>query len=179
MGFAVTLVVSEGQRGTILDVFRAAKTNMHANGFLPHISLAVFDEVDVTELDRVVRRFAVDAVPLDISMSSIGMFPNERPTAVVFPTMTASLMEAHRRFHEDMGTMAQGCGDYYKPDHWSPHLTLGTSDSLASALEILSAAYQAKLRGEYLFDEISLIGWYPVQTISSYKLYPTAAWKGA
>jgi 2'-5' RNA ligase len=170
MGFAVILLVSEPQREVFYDVFRAAKTDMLAKGMPPHISLAVFDEVEVTQLDRVVERFSQDTNPLDVWMSSIGMFPTEQPYALMLPTVTATLLETHRRFHQEMGELAENCWGYYKPDHWSPHLTLGSADSLASALEIISVAYESKLTGQYLFDEVSLIEWHPVKTISSYKL---------
>lgn len=170
MSYAVTLVVSAPQRAVFLDFFRAAHTNMFTMGFLPHISLGVFDRVDIQQLDSMVERFARKTKALDVVMSTIGMFPNEQPSVLMLPVVTAALLEMHRDLHREIGGLAQDCSEYYLPGSWSPHLTLGTADSLSSALEIISSAYKAKLAGRYLFDEISLIEWYPVRTISSYDL---------
>lgn len=170
MPFAAALLVSQPQQAVFNDVFRIANTDQFALGLPPHMSFAVFDEVDIVQLDRAMERFADSTQPLELCISSIAMFPVEQPVVYALPTVTSALLDAQRRFHSELGGLAERCWDYYKPNLWSPHLALGGADSLESALRIISVAYDAKLRGNYLFDQMVLIESPPVKIISVHKL---------
>ena len=170
MCFAVILQISEPQRKILIDVFHQVKSNLLALNMPPHITLAVFDEVDVQRLNCAVEQFFRSTKPLEVYVSSIGMFPSEQPAVYVQPVVNSELLNMHRRFHTELGDLIDQCWDYYKPDCWVPHLTLGTTDSLSAALDIISVAYNAKLCGSYLLNEISLIEFHPVKVISTYAM---------
>jgi hypothetical protein len=169
MPIAAALVVSEPQRAVFNEVFRKANTDQFALGLPPHMSFAVFDEADIARLERIMERFVDGTRPLELCISSIAMFPVEQPVVYALPTVTSALLDAQRRFHCELGNLTDKCWDYYKPDLWSPHLALGGADSLESALQIISVAYDARLRGSYLFDEMALVEFPSVKIISVHK----------
>jgi len=169
-GIAVELYVSVSQREAFRQLYRETRSSMATPGAQPHISLAVFPACDLQQLNHVVEGFSRTIPVQELFLSSIAVFPVQRPTVYALPLVTRALLDLHRQFHDALGDLADECHVYYRPGHWAPHLTLGTTDSLPEAVHLLDAACQANLRGYYCFDELAVVEYLPVNVISKFAL---------
>jgi len=117
-----------------------------AQGFRPHVSLAVAVAVDEEALVEVLASFAADVQPFDVTLGSVGMFGNEESGVVFYaPVVTQLLLTIHAEFHRrctalsDDGT-ENGGQSYYLPGRWIPHVTLAQALGEARARRALTIA---------------------------------------
>lgn len=170
MSYAIILNITASQRGVFEQVFHGAQTDMLDLNVPPHLTLAIFEEVDTACVTRVMADFARAHAAIDLFIHSLALFPVERPAVYAAPLVSCELLDLHRQFHEALGPLSATSVEYYQPDGWVPHVSLGMDNTLEDALEILRVAYQANLRGTYRFDEIVLVEYPPVKYLATFPL---------
>jgi len=123
-------------------------TAMIENGCQPHLTLGVFDDLDVNATINLLDLFfdTVKVPMLDFDV--FGCFP---VTKVLHcpPTVTNPLLALHTQFHEVISLVVSRPVLYYQPGHWVPHCTL----AIDLTVETLSRA----------FEEV-LVDWQPFQS---------------
>ncbi len=107
----------------------------------PHITLAVFENLDCLPCEEELNGFITDARNLDIRIAHIGMF--FKPEAVLFlaPTVTAPLLNLHAGVHKYFQEKSGEPWEIYQPGNWVPHCTLAINldwQKLAKALVLCS-----------------------------------------
>lgn len=108
----------------------------------PHISLAVYDCIDVTRLKIRLSEFAINHIPLSLKFSAIGMFPGDEGVLFLAPAVTEDLLAMHRNYHQVTADWSDLVWPHYRPDgSWFPHCTIAM-----------------KLNNENFFRAITLIG---------------------
>jgi 2'-5' RNA ligase len=129
VGFAVELNFDPVTTAKIRDLWiqladadiSSFMLDVHAE---PHISLAVFDDIDLVSAGEMVADFASWCPPISIKLGAVGSFPTAEGVVYLAPIVTAQLLEVHGHFH----TRLTECGllqrAYYKPDNWIPHCTV-------------------------------------------------------
>jgi 2'-5' RNA ligase len=97
---------------------------MLAEGFYPHITLGIANQLDSAALWPELSAMARRTCPQPVTLSHFGVFPN--PEAVLFlgATVTRSLLDMHEAFSQLFEAYAQEPWGYYRPGHWVPHCTL-------------------------------------------------------
>ena len=96
----------------------------------PHITLAIYEEVDLEEIQKRLKTFAQNIHSFHLQFLQIGIFPHPKGTIFLTPNLTDELFKLHRDFHEAfMDYQGQGW-DYYKPNAWYPHCTLALETPL-------------------------------------------------
>lgn len=94
----------------------------------PHISYHVAQRYDVERLEADMARLARQLPPLTIQTSGLGLF-TARPLVLYVPIVRAPQLAAlHQTLFTAALASAEGPLDYYRPEHWMPHITLAHSD---------------------------------------------------
>ncbi len=168
MPYAVQLDLDAGTNATFDGLAARLEaidglTTVRRLGDVHHVSLNVFDAMDVGVLDADLARFASENRQLDIELGPLGIFAGEASVLHVAPVVTEDLLALHRRFHAAFAALAGW--QHYHPAHWVPHVTLAmevTPDALAAAAALVRthwAPMTARL------EALRLIRFQPVETL--------------
>jgi hypothetical protein len=129
-----------------------------------HLTLAAYDELDVSGIERALRDLAINSVPLAIDLVGVGCFPGERSVVFASPMVTNDLLLLHERYF-DIAAAHGVAMRYYNPGSWFPHVSLAvelTKRDLRNALEALCddwTPFECKL------DAIRLVRYNPAETL--------------
>jgi 2'-5' RNA ligase len=175
MGYAMELNLSQDSAARVVELWeRLAKESISSTMLdvraQPHISLAVFEELDPAVLRAGLRRFAEVTRPLQVVLSSVGVFPTGEGVVFLAPVVTQELLVVHHRFHNLLRDRGIGSAEYYRPGNWVPHCTVAmgvAADKIGPALEL---CLQSEAFGAVELDEVSLIEFRPVREIYAFPL---------
>ncbi len=110
-----------------------------ADGYRPHISLAVYetDDFPIEACHRRAKMLARQLAAFPVNFSHIGIF--FQPAHILFLGVTPSqaLLQRHRDILELCQAHQQELRPYYQPDLWTPHVTLSFNLNARLMLEIL------------------------------------------
>lgn len=170
MGYAVELFLEDSAAEAIRKLFELTDSLMLRIEASPHVSLAVFDNVDTSRLIDVVRSFAEDTQAFNIRLCSIGLFPSEENIVFLAPVVTTELLTLHKFFHDKLKAAGLCSDSNYLPGTWVPHCTITMEEQLLRTLETLKAIHMKKILGEYLISEIHVVEFRPVVNLASFRL---------
>jgi 2'-5' RNA ligase len=175
MGYAVELNLSRDSAARVVKVWEslareAINSVMLDVGAQPHISLAVFEDLNPEVLRVDLRRFAEVTRPLSVDLASAGTFPTAEGVVFLAPVVTEELLEVHKKFHSLLRDRGVDCVEYYWPGKWVPHCTVAIDvppDKMGAAL---ARCVQSEAFGAVELDEASLIEFRPVRGIYAFPL---------
>lgn len=107
----------------------------------PHVSYQVAKQYDDERVAEVIRGLAKEQDQFVVHTNGIGVFSDSSPLIVYIPVVrNTSLSEFHSRVWRGGETAGTGFQDYYRPDRWSPHITIAPveRDELPSVMHLLS-----------------------------------------
>ena len=110
---------------------------------MPHVSLAVCDELDPALFAGELGRFAAEERRLGLSLVSVSTFATAEGVLFLGAVKTRALLELHERFWRRFAEHARRPWDYYRPEHVGPalHADVGLDPAqLAAALPICVGA---------------------------------------
>ena len=90
----------------------------------PHVSLAVFEQVDPALLAPLIERYVATFAPLSLQFSSVGSFPGSEGVVFLAPVVSQTLLTRHAELHAQLSQIEGVQRDYYLPGRWVPHCTL-------------------------------------------------------
>ncbi|PPT05192.1 hypothetical protein CKA32_006397 [Geitlerinema sp. FC II] len=136
----------------------------------PHVSLAVLEAGNVSELSTLVSTVAMREASFELQFSAVGVFPTNAGVVFLAPVVTEPLLKLHRRFHQQLENVGATSIEYYKPDRWVPHCTIAQHlkpHEIVNAIDIV--------RSSDLFDkvtvcEVGLVEASPVRLVCSLPL---------
>lgn len=99
----------------------------------PHISLAVFRDVEPALLTDVLVDIARNTLPLEVGLAAVASFPGAEGVLFLVPTVSKELIELHEYFHERISKLGLKANPYYLPGRWVPHCTIASD--LSSSLD--------------------------------------------
>jgi 2'-5' RNA ligase len=105
----------------------------------PHVTLAVYDALDVPAMSSVLAGIAATIEPLPITFASYGCFPTEPAVVFLAPVLTQALLSAHARVQAALASAAAAAWTHYLPEHWVPHCTLAMElpvERIAPAIDL-------------------------------------------
>lgn len=138
MGYAVELYFDRGTEERITrlwDTYREQNVTslLPDLGFRPHISLAVFRDVEPALLTDVLVDIARNTLPLEVGLAAVASFPGAEGVLFLVPTVSKELIELHEYFHERISKLGLKANPYYLPGRWVPHCTIASD--LSSSLD--------------------------------------------
>jgi 2'-5' RNA ligase len=128
-----------------------------AEGHMPHVSLAVCDELDPGPFALELERFAVGEQPLDLSLVSVSTFATAEGVLFLGAVKTRALLELHERFFPRFAKAARRPWGYYRPQQWVPHCTLDIGLAPAQLAAALPICVGAGLPIEVVAESVALV----------------------
>ncbi len=139
-------------------------------GSAPHISLAVFDNIEVGPFSEAVSAFARNLEPLPIHLNALGVFCHEKSVLFIAPVVTRQLLKLHEDFHRAFAAFNKSCWDYYRPGNWVPHVTLAmnlTAAALSTAIGKLTPLWRER---DTMLNSVRFISFPPFHLIARHNL---------
>ena len=170
MGYAVEMFVRDSESHPIRELFVASGSVLAKIGTSPHVSLAVFQEVDVNKLTEIVERFAAETAQLTLRFSSLGIFPGTQNAVFLAPVVTTGLLHLHEALHNHLSEAGVSSDTRYQPGSWVPHCAITVEEALERSLKTLRLAHDCNLLGEYAIEQIGIVRYRPVERVKTFKL---------
>lgn len=131
MTFAVQLYFDPGSDTAIRSLWEALASAgvpfpLRDSANRPHVSLAVYGEIDVPVCTNRLNSFAQTLSPFALSIASLGIFSDEKTVVFLAPIVSPSLLNLHRQVHQLLQDATALPATHYLPGHWTPHCTLAT-----------------------------------------------------
>ena len=175
MGYAVQLYFNAELEAALLEV-RTALTKagvtptLERLGDRPHVSLSVLNDVDVQRCITMIEQFANSQSAFRTGFAAFGAFPTAQGVVYLSPAPNEALLTAHRVMHQRLVDIGAQIHEYYFPDGWIPHATMGfelSSKEVALALSWLHGNFKP-VGG--IFASLGLIEFPPVKEIATFEL---------
>jgi 2'-5' RNA ligase len=129
MPIAVQLFLDTEQSTPIRHIWQSLAaigvTHMIDCQSVPHVTLAIWNEIDTEELSEFAPDYAGLWTDYSFSFTHIGVFPS---TYTVFgaPAVNRELVDKHALLYRTIEGTSTDLTDYYVPGRWNPHCTLAT-----------------------------------------------------
>jgi len=94
----------------------------------PHFSYHVAQHYDVDELESILKRITSNITTFQVRTGGLGIFTGVSPVLYIPVVRSQELTELHQELWEVIPTADSGVQEYYHPDQWMPHITIGFSD---------------------------------------------------
>jgi len=178
MPFALELALDPESAAAVRTAWRALAVAgfplMADLGANPHVSLAIWEEIDVTAMSAAVAELGRETAPLPIAFDRVAVFPT---TGVVFlaPVPDAALRDMQARCQRRLGAHGRQPWPHYAPDTWVPHCTLAQDlDDPGALARARSVAERMPLPVIGRLERAELVRFRPVQLLSAAPLAPRA-----
>jgi len=136
----------------------------------PHVSLAVFGNIDFDRVVKITSAFAPLYKQLPVQLDAFGSFPTSSNVLYLLPVPSHPLLELHKQFHELLLKEKILSSHYYLPDQWVPHCTLEfeLSDDQFNLAFQLCKKHFSPIRGT--FSSIGVIAFRPIDYLAEFSL---------
>lgn len=174
MAFSIELHFDEKSNSILRNIWKKlSKANisdyMDQYGGFPHISLVIFDDIDILSVERLIEEVAKKESMFTLKMSSLGIFPSSQNVLFLSPVASETLLNLHAKLHFVTKDM-ESKWEYYLPNQWVPHCTLGMNIPLTKinhAIEVINEDYSPL---EVRIETIQLVEFNPVKIVKSFEL---------
>ena len=170
MGYALELYFDLPSSRVILDCWEKLSSICLTLNSKPHISLAIFDDIDTGQMERIVKEFAKNHSPIEVLMPSIGSFLTDEGVLYFAPVVTEELLIYHKEFFSLLKSYNIDSNDYYKPGAWVPHCTLDLNLNIEDLIKNFEVCKSFGPIEKGKLDSIGLIKYRPVVEIFNYDL---------
>lgn len=163
MTYAVVLYLDKETERKIMGLVQKLADNKLSTKFLeykvrPHVTLAMFHDVDENRCAELLKEFAGERKALPAFLDSVGMF-NDTKAVFINPTMTRNMYQFHSALHEVLKEFDTRGFEWYLPDGWVPHCAVAmngedTEDAFYKSSELVLREFR-KMEGTYA--ELGLI----------------------
>lgn len=93
-------------------------------GTVPHISLAIFEQLDHTRAFAALSRFVESCEPLTIRLRSVDTFATDERVIFLAVEPSEELSALQAEFHGFLRSMTLSSSPLYYPGRWVPHCTI-------------------------------------------------------
>ena len=130
----------------------------------PHITFAIYDEIELTDLFAGFGAALQRLRRTTIRFESLGYF--EAPHAIILwaaPMVPEEIHLAHASIHSNINVDL--CRKNYQPGFWTPHCSLATTIDLARKSDALAIVEQSIDPVEVAFDAVDCASFMPVRVL--------------
>lgn len=133
--------------------------------FRPHITLAIFDEIDCDDYKSKIEKIAFSSNVTHLHLDHIGIF--NKPDIVIFlaPPPGKELLALHKVIHDVLSNHTQGSWELYKPGNWVPHCTLANDLEISDLEQAIGICIEIPLPLSAKITQICIIAFDPIQQI--------------
>jgi len=94
----------------------------------PHFSYHVAQVYDVDKIVPVLERITSNITKFKVRTSGLGIFTGASPVLYIPVVRSLELTQLHQELWEQISPVSSGIQEYYHPDQWVPHITIGFGD---------------------------------------------------
>ncbi|GAC1335231.1 MAG: 2'-5' RNA ligase family protein [Chloroflexota bacterium] len=175
MSFAIEMFLDAASAAAVRRIWRnvteaGLMAPTHAGEARPHVSLAIYDDLERPAFEAALKEFAAAEPPLPVCFARIDAFRSDPAVVYLSPEAMPDLLALHERFHRRFQDLARGPWEYYLPGVWEPHCTLAEqvpSDELPRAIRACHAI-DLPVRGR--LEEVGVVEFRPIRHRSTYML---------
>ena len=146
--------------------------SMEALNYPPHITLAIYDDVNLADLFRAFDSAFATLSKVKIRFHAIGYF--EVPHALILwadPDLPPSITSIHKHIHRSIDIKL--CRPSYRPESWIPHCSLATSIDPSRREDAMAIVQRSIEPIEVEFDVADCVSFMPVEVLHE-KALPSA-----
>jgi len=175
MAFAVELYFDPDAQARVHDLYtslasRGITSYLLDIGTTPHLSLAVFDDLEPEHLNAELRAFAASHAPLWISLETVGSFPSSDGVIYIAPSPSDALFQLHADFHGRLDAVGITCSPLYRPDAWIPHCTVAQRVAAERISAVTDLVRTSAAFGPAQVQRVALVAVPPVRSIYRHQL---------
>lgn len=175
MGYAVEMYFDETTENKIKRYFKllsdlGLSKTIYEMGTRPHISLAVYNEVDLNNLSEKLQEFLNDQKPIKLSFVSISIFPTEPSTVFLAPSLSEELLKIHRDYHDFTKEFLKAEWTYYLPNHWIPHCAIAVEISKQKAANIVDVILKDFSQFDFFIEKVGIVEFWPLKEMRTFSL---------
>ncbi len=151
------------------DIFRENNITVD-EGTSPHISLAIYEETNQDLFQAGIKKFSETFSSFSFNFMNFGIFPTKESVLFMAPKVSARLLSFHREFHKQFEEFRMGLSEYYSPEYWVPHCTIGihlNNEQMHKAMALLHR-FEFPLKAEII--EIGVNEFPPNRELYRYRL---------
>jgi hypothetical protein len=124
----------------------------------PHFSYHVAQVYDVDKIEPVLQRITSNITTFKVRTSGLGVFTGTSPVLYIPVARSLELAELHQELWEQISPASSGVQQYYHPDQWMPHITIGFGDiSMDNLSQIIPFLAERDFNWEITVNTIALI----------------------
>ena len=124
----------------------------------PHFSYHVAQAYDVEKLESVLQRITSNITTFKVRTSGLGIFTGASPVLYIPIARSLELTQLHQELWEKISTASSGVQEYYYPDQWVPHITIGFGDiSKENLSQMIPLLAERNFTWEITVNNIALI----------------------
>mgnify|MGYP006284593825 CR=1 FL=1 len=159
MPYGVTMFADHDTEQVIWDIWYRLKeygitTFMLDNKVRPHITMAIYDEIDTDRFLEDFMVFVKDSSPVPLILSSVGTFLKSSGTVIVEPALTPRLMSMYSDFHRRFKEYKKELEPFSRPGKWIPHFTLSSRLDRDQVIRTIETALTVDFPEQSLIKEI-------------------------
>ncbi len=94
----------------------------------PHFSYHVASDYAVEMLVPILHRVSGEQAPFQVRTSGLGIFTGEAPVLYIPVARNPILTQFHAALWQELSNTGNNALEYYHPNHWIPHITIGFGD---------------------------------------------------
>ncbi|MCE5321710.1 2'-5' RNA ligase family protein [bacterium] len=129
MTYAIELFLDPAGDAAVQSIWQQIKEAgisdyLSDSGSRPHITLAVYDTLDVISFSKRLPAFARKIEPISIVLRSASSFSGKLTTVFLSPAESDRLYSVQEYYYEYFDDMQTATQEYYLPVNWTAHCTL-------------------------------------------------------
>src|SRR6266487_5093776 len=94
----------------------------------PHFSYHVAQDYDVDKIEPVLQRITSNITTFKVRTSGLSIFTGASPVLYIPVVRSLELTQLHEEIWQEIATASSGEQQYYHPEQWMPHITIGFGD---------------------------------------------------
>jgi 2'-5' RNA ligase len=175
VSFAAVVYFEENHEEEFLRIWESLSAeNLTANlaeaEIRPHITLAIFDELNCRPCDSQLANVAAHTRPISFQITHLGLFTKPEPVVFAAPTITQELLSFHKDIHETLAAEAKNPWEMYMPGQWVPHCTLALGFDLKNLGRIFEKCLGLGLPLHAQADQVGIVEFQPMKDVFKFRL---------
>src|SRR6266566_1644179 len=124
----------------------------------PHFSYHVAQVYDVEKIEPILQRITSNITTFKVRTSGLGVFTGTSPVLYIPVVRSLELTQLHEELWQEISCASSGVQEYYHPDQWAPHITIGFGDiSKDNLSQIIPFLAERDFNWEIIVNNIALI----------------------
>ncbi len=173
MPYGVMLYFDNQTEKTIIKVWQIlAERNLSSHGLdagiRPHITLAIYEELDCRPCENELVKITTKTSSLPIQFTHLGIFTNPEPVVFAAPLVTKELLAFHNNLQANLASEGKKPWELYKPGKWVPHCTLSLDFEKENLAEIIRCCQAMLFPMDVRAVQLGVVKFKPVRDLFKY-----------